>query len=53
MRPAVVGQMYALLSYTHTVAAMLLFAGVDDFIARVEMALCGFGFTGSNSIGEH
>lgn len=24
--------------------------GVDDFIARVEVALCGYGFTGSNSI---
>jgi hypothetical protein len=26
--------------------------GVDDFIARVEVALCYFGFTGDNSIGE-
>jgi hypothetical protein len=26
-------------------------AGVDDFIARVEVALCGYGFTGTNSIG--
>jgi len=26
--------------------------GVDDFIARVEIALCGYGFTGDNSIGE-
>jgi hypothetical protein len=25
--------------------------GVDDFIARVETALCGYGFTGENSIG--
>jgi hypothetical protein len=25
--------------------------GVDDFIARVEVALCGYGFTGENSIG--
>ncbi|WIA17915.1 hypothetical protein OEZ85_009409 [Tetradesmus obliquus] len=25
--------------------------GLDDFIARVEVALCGYGFTGSNSIG--
>eukprot|EP00878_Enallax_costatus_P044842 GHUV01053602.1.p1 GENE.GHUV01053602.1~~GHUV01053602.1.p1 ORF type:complete len:197 (+),score=33.59 GHUV01053602.1:719-1309(+) len=24
--------------------------GVDDFVARVEVALCGFGFTGQNSI---
>lgn len=26
--------------------------GVDDFIARVEVALCYFGFTGDNTIGE-
>jgi hypothetical protein len=26
--------------------------GVDDFIARVEVALCYFGFTGANTIGE-
>jgi hypothetical protein len=26
--------------------------GVDDFIARVEIALAGFGFTSENSIGE-
>jgi hypothetical protein len=26
--------------------------GVDDFISRVEIALCGYGFTGDNSIGE-
>lgn len=25
--------------------------GVDDFIARVEVALCYFGFTGDNTIG--
>jgi hypothetical protein len=25
--------------------------GVDDFMARVEMALAGYGFTGDNSIG--
>lgn len=24
--------------------------GVDDFMARVEVALCGYGFTGANSI---
>ena len=27
--------------------------GVDDFIARVETALCGYGFTGENSIGQY
>jgi hypothetical protein len=27
--------------------------GVDDFMARVEMALAGYGFTGDNSIGKH
>jgi hypothetical protein len=27
--------------------------GVDDFIARVEVALCYFGFTGDNTIGEN
>ena len=27
--------------------------GVDDFMARVEVALSGFGFTGENSIGKH
>jgi hypothetical protein len=27
-------------------------AGVDDFVARVEVALCGYSFTGSNSIGS-
>lgn len=27
--------------------------GVDDFIARVEVALCYFGFTGDNTIGEY
>lgn len=26
--------------------------GVDDFIARTEVALCYFGFTGDNTIGE-
>jgi len=26
--------------------------GVDDFIARVEVALCYFGFTGDNTIGR-
>jgi hypothetical protein len=26
--------------------------GVDDFIARVETVLSGYGFTGENSIGE-
>lgn len=26
--------------------------GIDDFIARMEVALCGFGFTGQNSIGK-
>ncbi len=26
--------------------------GVDDFMARLEVALSGFGFTGENSIGE-
>lgn len=25
--------------------------GVDDFIARVEVALCYFGFSGDNTIG--
>jgi hypothetical protein len=32
---------------THYPTAM----GVDDFMARVEMALAGYGFTGDNSIG--
>eukprot|EP00882_Tetradesmus_deserticola_P033240 GHRQ01037952.1.p2 GENE.GHRQ01037952.1~~GHRQ01037952.1.p2 ORF type:complete len:139 (-),score=35.20 GHRQ01037952.1:210-626(-) len=27
--------------------------GVDDFIARLEMALAAYGFTGDNAIGEH
>ena len=27
--------------------------GVDDFIARMETALCGYGFTGKNSIGQY
>lgn len=27
--------------------------GVDDFIARVEVALCYFGFTGDNTIGKY
>jgi hypothetical protein len=26
--------------------------GVDDFIARLEMALAAYGFTGDNAIGE-
>ena len=26
--------------------------GVDDFISRMEVALCGYGFTGENSIGK-
>lgn len=26
--------------------------GVDDFIARTEVALCYFGFTGDNTIGK-
>ncbi len=26
--------------------------GVDDFISRVEIALCGYGFTADNSIGK-
>lgn len=26
--------------------------GVDDWIARVETALAGFGFTGDNTIGR-
>jgi hypothetical protein len=26
---------------------------VDDFIARIEVALCKYGFTGDNCIGEH
>lgn len=26
--------------------------GVDDFLARVEMALAAYGFTGDNAIGE-
>ncbi len=26
--------------------------GVDDFMARVELALAGYGFTGDNSIGR-
>lgn len=26
--------------------------GVDDFVARVEVALCAYGFTGDNSIGK-
>jgi hypothetical protein len=26
--------------------------GVDDFISRVEIALCGYGFTADNSIGR-
>jgi len=32
----------------HFPAAM----GVDDFIARLEMALAAYGFTGDNAIGE-
>lgn len=31
---------------------MGMLQGIDDFIARVEVALCGFGFTGQNSIGR-
>jgi hypothetical protein len=26
--------------------------GVDDFMARLEMALAAYGFTGDNAIGE-
>ena len=30
----------------------LLQLGVDDFMARVEVALSGYGLTGDNSIGK-
>eukprot|EP00775_Hariotina_reticulata_P004924 gene4924-5167_t len=43
-------QQYLTMRHQDVLAYYPTALGVDDFIARVEVVLCGFGFTGSNSI---